>query len=259
MKKINTTMPSANARPLPLKAIMALACVVMFTLTTLLSQLYVYLDLFVLPRNEVLLFTINTVNTDLLENIAFAIFYSVMIYCAVIYPTKKLVAVCGIYLGLSIIRRAVSVLLTYITFRELDYINPLIYLAIEAIQMLIIALISKSIGNTYRETLQSKKKAAQRMGSLYSDSSLNFNTVFSSKNPLMLCALNSGIMLSAINVSMRISADITYTLAHGAPEGITEIILMIAYYLSDILVLALVYAISWLILRIFVRKDNIEN
>lgn len=259
MKKKNISAPDTEARPLPLKTIMALSCVAMFTLTTLLSQLYVVLDSDYLTRNELLLFVINVLNTDLIENVAFAIFYSVIIYCAVLYSTKKLIAVCGIYLGLSALRRAVSVLLTLITFRELDIVNPLIYLAIEAIQMLLVALISASIGNIYKDSLRSKKKAAIRAGSLYKDTSLDFNTVFSRKNPLHMCALISGIMLSAINVGMRISADITYTVAHGAPEGVAEIILMCAYYLSDVLVVALVYAVSWLILRTFVRKDTANN
>ena len=259
MKNKNINNSRADARPLPLKTIMALSCVVMFTLTTLLTQLYVVLDTNILTRNEILLFIINVINTDLLENIAFAIFYSVIIYCAIRYSTKKLIAVCGIYLGLSVVRRGVSVLLTYLTFRELDYVNPLIYLAIEAIQMLLVVLISTSVGNSHKETLAEKKKAARRTGSLYSDSSLSFNSVFSFENPLMMCALISGIMLSAINIGMRISSDITYTIAHGAPEGVAEIILIIAYYLSDVLVLALVYAISWLILRTLVRKDTLKN
>lgn len=258
MKTKNTNNSNSNTRALPLKTIMALSCLVMFTFTTLLSQLYVVLDTDYLARNELLLFFINVINTDLLENIAFAIFYSVIIYCAVLYSTKKLVAVCGIYLVFSFVRRAVSILLTYITFREIDYINPLIYLSIEAIQMLLIALISASVGKTHKETIGAKKKAAQRMGSLYSENALSFDSVFSFKNPLNVCALISGIMLSAINVGMRISSDITYTMVHGAPEGITEIILIIAYYFSDILVLALVYAVSWLILRTFVRKDTIK-
>ncbi len=259
MKKKNVSASGTVSRPLPLKTIMALSCVAMFTLTTLLSQLYVVLDADYLTRNELLLFVINVINTDLLENIAFAIFYSVIIYCAVLYSTKKLAAVCGIYLGLSAARRAVSVLLTYITFRELDIINPLIYLAIEAIQVLLVALVSVSIGKTYKEKLDTKKKAALRTGSLYNDASSDFNKVFSTKNPLQTCALMSGIMLAAINVGMRISADITYTVAHGAPESVAEIILMIAYYLSDIMVLAFVYAVSWLMLRVFVRKDTVNN
>ena len=263
MKKKNVSAPEPEARPLPLKTIMALSCVAMFTLTTLLSQLYVVLDSNYLTRNELLLFVINVINTDLFENITFAIVYSVIIYSAVIYSTKKLLAVCGIYLGLSTLRRAVSVLLTLITSRgldiELDIVNPLIYLAIEAIQMLLVALVSASIGNAYKERLESKKKAALRTGSLYNDASLNFNTVLSKENPLQICALIAGIMLSAIKVGMRISYDVTYIIVLGAPEGAAEIILMCAYYLSDVLVAALVYAASWLILRAFVRKDTTIN
>ena len=122
--------------------------------------------------------------------------------------------------------------------------------------MLIVALISVSIGRTYRESNVVKKKAAQRMGSLYSDNALSFNSVFSFKNPLAVCALIAGIILSAIKVCMRIGADILYTMEFGAPDGIAEIVLMIAYYSSDILVCALVYTLSWLILRTFVRYDT---
>ncbi len=259
-KNIDSTADScAKGKALPLKSIMAISCVVLFAVTTLLSQLYVVLDSNVVTRNEFVLFAIDAINTGVLENIAFAIFYSVIAYCAVVYSTKKLIAVCGIYLGFSVLRRAILVLLTYLTFREFDYINPLIYIAIEAIQMLLVALISVSIGNSHKETVVSKQKASLRMGSLYYEDSFNFDSVFSTKNPLQSCALIAGIMLSLINVGMRIGSDITYTMVHGAPDGASEIILMAAYYLSDVLVCVLVYAVSWLTLRIFTQKDKSIN
>lgn len=256
-KNINSSANTGNKnKHLPLKSIMTFFCIVMFTVMTLLSQLYVILDSNIVTRNDIILFTVDVINTGILENIAFALFYSVIAYCAVVYSTKKLIAVCGIYLGFSLLRRTALVLLTYITFREFDWINPLIYLAIEAIQMLLVALISVSIGKSHQEAVESKQKAAIRMGSLYLEDSLEFNSVFSTQNPLQVCALISGIMLSVINVGMRIGSDITYTMVHGAPEGVSEIILMAAYYLSDILVCVLVYAVSWLILKIFTQKDN---
>lgn len=262
MKKKNISAPESEVRPLPLKTIMALSCVAMFTLTTLMTQLYVSIDSNAVLRNDLILFVIDIINTTILESIAFAIVYSVIIYCAVRYSTKKLVAVCGIYLGLSAVRYTAVTLLEYVTARDLEKIDislPLIYLTINALQMLVIVLVSTFIGKIYKERVMAKKKAALRIGSPYKDSSLNFDTFFSVKNPLQVCALIAGIMLLAIQVGMRISYDVTYNIVLGEPESIAEVILICAYYLSDVLVAALVYAASWLILRTFVQKDTTVN
>ena len=87
MKSKNINACHLNVRPLPIKTILALSCVIMFTLTTLLSHLYVVLESDYLT-NEIFLFTIDTVIMEVLENIVFAIVYSVIIYCAVLYTTR---------------------------------------------------------------------------------------------------------------------------------------------------------------------------
>jgi hypothetical protein len=71
----------------------------------------------------------------------------------------------------------------------------------------------------------------------------------------MKSALAGGIMLSGINVAMRIYRDINY----GAPADIAEALIMAVYYLSDVLVLVVFYALSWFTLSKMVSKYRVNN
>ena len=88
------------------------------------------------------------------------------------------------------------------------------------------------------------KKAALRLDSQIHESATDFSCIYSKRNPLQRVALKTGIMLSVIKIITRIRYDIMY----GAPSGISEILIMVVYYLSDVLVFAVFYAICWIFL-----------
>ena len=63
-------------------------------------------------------------------------------------------------------------------------------------------------------------------------------------------------MLSFIKIAMRINHDIKYTKIYGAPDGVGEILTMIVYYTSDILVGVIFYALAWLITSKLLQRSR---
>ena len=72
------------------------------------------------------------------------------------------------------------------------------------------------------------------------------------KNPLQISAIFAGGLLSINNILSRIVTDISY----GAPESFDEVMVMAAYYLSDVLVAGIAYIIIINIFKLF-KKTTI--
>ena len=72
------------------------------------------------------------------------------------------------------------------------------------------------------------------------------------KNPLQISAIFAGGLLSINNILSRIVTDISY----GAPESFGEVMVMAAYYLSDVLVAGIAYIIIINIFKLF-KKTTI--
>ena len=98
-----------------------------------------------------------------------------------------------------------------------------------------------------------EKKAAIRLGDLSLKAKLDFSSVFSPKNPLHVSALFSGAMISVVNVLQRIVYDVFY----GAPMDLSDLLIMIAYYLIDILLGLVIYAGIWFISAFLFKADQI--
>ena len=229
---------------------MAIVCAVMYVIIQLvLTPVYtsVVLRDYVLRTSP--LATVFEVAFSFGEILTFALCYSVVIYCAVFDGLKKALGACGIYLIASVVRRAGALAVSLIMYHSLDFtdiINVTIPVLIEAAQILVVLFCSYSYG---------KKRADRHSADSYSNTDIQFEKVYSKSNPLMKSALAGGIMLSGINVAMRIYRDINY----GAPADIAEALIMAVYYLSDVLVLVVFYALSWFTLSKMVSKYRVNN
>ena len=179
----------------------------------------------------------------LAEILTFALCYSLVIYTTVTCGTKTALGAVGIYVAASVVRRIGALAVSMIMYGfvdERDLINVLIPVIIEAIQIFIILISSHLLTDKFIK----RNKADRALDNLEEISDISFTKAYSPSNPLMASALAGGIMLSAVNVVMRVISDVSY----GAPQGAAEILVMIAYYLSDLLVCAIFYAMSWVIL-----------
>ena len=72
------------------------------------------------------------------------------------------------------------------------------------------------------------------------------------KNPLHYSAAITGIVLSATKILTRVRFDLSV----GAPSAAADVIWMIAYYVSDLLIAVLVYAASLLLFSYLERKTE---
>ncbi len=238
-------------RNLKLGAFTILSCAIIFAVITFILEPISVLTLSDITVSQTILPRIVAIVLELAETAAFAFCYSVIIFAAVVRSTRSGFAFFGIYAAACLVRRACVLLITFLTYRyidENDIFGVCAALAFEYIMAFAVSTVAVVLGNRYRDNCKEIQKAARIAGDSSVNLSLEFTSVFSKKNPLQVAMLTAGIILSAVKLGMRISSDIKYSSFFGAPTGVGEILIMIVYYLSDILVCAIFYALSWLII-----------
>ena len=199
---------------------------------------------------------------DVTEIAVFAIGFGICMYACFHRAsiTQKL-CLMGILSGAVIFRRVCDLSVSLIVFSVIgieDILDCVIYLILELILIWGIFLLIQSIASRYFKKTALLSKASALFDNDFTPTVTvkalyPFPKIYSKENPMQVCALISGIVLSAVKVISRIIFDISY----GAPEGIQEILVMIVYYGSDI-VLGILYYIGvlFLLTRLFKRKDR---
>ena len=249
-------MKNSDTKGTPrLGLIMTLTCVIIFSLVTfLLTPVYVYVASDIVTSVTVIP-DILEILLDLADIAAFAVCYSLIIYSATLRPSSVTYKLCGIYIASSLIRRAASLLITYLydgyIFSD-DIFSVLLYFLLETVQVAAVAMIASSVAKKYYIRSAQIKKAARITGDFLKAENIDFDRVYAYGNPLLNSALKVGIILSAIKIISRVIYDISY----GAPSGIAEVLTMTVYYLSDIFVCVIFYALAWLILSKLYANDS---
>ena len=166
--------------------------------------------------------------------------YSVM-FAAVIFFVlsengfpKKLILICALVCAL---RRFADIIMTVIFYGALsleDLYLVIFYIAVELLQIFVVWFLTKRCKNVFsKEALPLKKP-------------------FDKENPLQVSALLAGAFLSLVKVVSRIIYDISYSLFVGPPQNVGEILAMAIYYLSDIAITFISYALILLTVKLFV-------
>lgn len=232
--------------------IMALFCAAAFAVMELvLTPIYIalYSDITV----GVIWSYIIEILLNLTEIFTFAVCYSLIAYAAVLRKWRNTVTLCLVYAVATLARRAASLLITYFSSGGIDGYdirNVGIYLIFELAEVTVVAVIALVIGTRYNRELNEKKKAALILNTAINDENTEFSKIYSKENPLQRILLLAGIMLIAVNVGMRVFYDISY----GAPSGVAEVLLMAAYYLSDILKGVVFYAAACFFTSRLIKK-----
>lgn len=166
--------------------------------------------------------------------------YSVM-FAAVIFFVlsengfpKKLILICALVCAL---RRFADIIMTVIFYGALsleDLYLVIFYIAVELLQIFVVWFL------------------AQRCKNVFSKEALPFKKLFDKENPLQVSALLAGAFLSLVKVVSRIIYDVSYSLFVGPPQSIGEILAMAIYYLSDIAITFISYALILLTVKLFV-------
>ncbi len=235
------------------KKTMAIFCAIAFGLMELLiTPAYIYLSTDI-TVSVTILPDLTELLLKLIEIFTFAVCYSLIIYTATAEKNKGLISLCAVYAAATLLRRLVSLGISFLSYGYIDgsdIFNISVYIAFELLQLTFVAAISSGISKKYNTVRTEKEKAALKLGGSTDSFKIKFDKVFSKDNPLQRSALAAGIMLAAVNVAMRIFYDISY----GLPSDLSEILIMVAYYLSDILAALIFYAASWFILKRAVER-----
>ncbi len=241
-----------------LSTIMVFSCLVIFSLITfLLTPIYIYIASDIVTGVTILPDAVKIV-LNLFEIAAFAIGYSLIIFSSVTYTKAKTLSLCAIYVAACFVRRAASLAVTRIVDGYIvssDIFSVLLYFILEVIQVFIVYFIAMFVAKKYFLNSTGTKKAAAKNGGLIgiiNDRRFDFIQVYSSSNPLQCSSLRCGIMLAAVKLLTRVAYDIDY----GAPQDLSDGLTMAIYYLADVFICIIFYALSWLILSRLVKKQS---
>ena len=127
--------------------------------------------------------------------------------------------------AVAFLRRIADLIMTIIIYGAIDgtdILSILFSVAMETVQVLAVYLISSCVLKNHEvptaEYLPLKK-------------------IYSKGNPLQISAIFAGLVLSAVKVLSRIIYDVFY----GLPESLIEVLSMILFYASDMLVSVIAY------------------
>ncbi|MBO7310324.1 MAG: hypothetical protein J6U86_02895 [Clostridia bacterium] len=178
----------------------------------------------------------------IIEIFAFSVCYSAVIFSAINIGAKSTSAICGIYISACLFRRTLSLGISYLSYGFIDnsdIFNISLYLAFEIFQLLIVTLICfviiKRKSSIYANEKEQDLPCSSALFSCKSKDCTRFSC-------MRISALLVGIMLALVNIFIRIFYDISY----GAPDSISEVLVMIAYYLSDVLCGIILYVLTLL-------------
>lgn len=254
MKKFSNKDTLSDAKTFHPFILMAVFCAITYTVIQLILTPFYTIVLSDITLKTTVLPRILYAMLSLSETFAFALCYSIVIYTAVIKSTKTAIGACGIYVAASVVRRLGALGVSFVMYKYIDkrdIINVLIPIIIEAVQISIVLLSAHLLSKSFKK----RHKVARQTNDLCNMDDIQFTKVYSKHNPLMTGAIISGAMLSLVNIAMRIYSDIGY----GAPEDAAEILIMIVYYLSDVLICALFYAMAWVILSGMLARYKASN
>lgn len=237
-----------------LTAVMIISCAVIFSIITfLLTPIYVY-TVSDAVWAATLLPDVLELLTDIAELTVFAVCYSLVIFATVRGSVKNGLRLCGVYTCAVALRRTASLAVSLLEVGSIgldDVGSVVIYAVLDTAQIFAVAAIAAHCQRKCTNGVSAKKaSAAPTEGDACRVSDIKFKSIYSPREPLQRSALLAGIMLAAIKIISRIIFDIFY----GAPENLSEIAVMTAYYLSDILTGVCFYALSMLVFYLLLKK-----
>ncbi len=242
---MNNTFSNDNTKATRkrLRLCVILTTLVLFGLSCfLLSPLYVSLSSNIVYSDSFITDLVNLIN-NIFYIAVYAICFSAFIYSVYKCTARRSVSLVIVYCVAVLLRYMANVAVQTFTdgvFPMLEDLYPtlLAYLfdLITAFAVLLIAHLSIKEIHTAKA----------------SRSYLPFDKLYTSSNPLQKASLLTGILLASIKVLTRVVYDIGY----GAPTSILDLLRMIVYYLSDVLICVVIYLVSLLLIMYFDKKDN---
>ncbi len=228
---------------------MIVVCLCMYVIYTALAWLYTQASTNVLFIGGWLPFVMRLL-LELIDVAIFAGAYFCIVYAFFRISIKKAWLFPVLYLILSLLRRALTLLLQFVQVQYIgsdDILSLVLYYIFDVVQLcIVIAVVIYEVRKS-RRFINNYKDAGLDIPKF-----LPFTNVFSKNNPFQMCSLKLAIMISGIKIGTRIVSDLYY----GAPESLAEALIMIAYYASDLLNGVIFYTILWFLFSNINKKET---
>ncbi len=202
---------------------------------------------------------------DLSETAVFAVGFSLLFYAAFCGKTfREACTVFAIFLGAALIRRLGDLCVALLLFGVLDtadIVNNAIFFILDALLGITALLIAKRrVTRIHREAARADS-GSSLFGDVLPDTPADiaklypFKKIVGKENPLQFCSLIMGSVLSAEKILFRLLFDIDY----GMPESFGEVMIMVVFYASDILIGIIFYCISVLVYHQLFRQKKTKE
>ena len=235
----------------------ALSALTLFALSSfLIKPLYISAYSNVLYTNTVLVPILEILIT-IVDNLAYAICFAGIIYSIFKFTLKKSVGAISVCFGIFFFKYLSAFIMDSVSY---GYVNPtdialnILYLAIDAAKLLLVVFFSNAAIKRYYKNRAEKEKAhavlAKKLPNI-TDELFNKNVIISLSNPLHLSTIISAIVI----ISTEIISETIYYIKYGFFKSFASAMWMITDYLSDIIIVAVIYAISLLIFNHFYTKE----
>lgn len=225
------------------------ACVILYALYITLAWLYTQASTNVLFMDGWLPFIMRLL-LELIDVTVFASAYFCIIYAFFRMSPKKALLFPIVYIALALFRRATSLLIEFFVSGYIgsdDLLSLGLYYFFDVIQLIIVVCIVAYETRKCNRFLNEYKQAG-----VDTPKFLPFTSVFNKNNPLQACSFKLAIMISGIKIVTRIISDLYY----GAPESLSEGLIMFAYYSSDLLNGVIFYTIIWFLFAHINKKES---
>ena len=184
---------------------------------------------------------------ELLDLLAFCASYSLMIFSMLLLTGVQTRLTVIFYALLFLAQIPLKLLINVFIYGSLgngtqitvDVIYLLVYFALQMLQLFFVYLFSRADSGKYKQYVASLDSAKNPTNDT-PKKILPLSRLFNWNNPLQLTAAKMSILVFAIKIFTRIVSDVTY----GAPKSAGEVLIMCAYYLSDVIYGILAYLIG---------------
>lgn len=234
---------------------MILFCLIPVLLDTLvLTPLYVTLQADVAFSNGILTMSVYYVK-DMISILAFSSAYAVIIFAVFFVDRRSAGFAVLLYSLIYLLQIPLKIIMNIFIYGSLgsadDIILDVVYLVfyyiLYMLQMLAVYLFATTDTNKHLRYLaflkDKKKKKIKDASPEQAPYVLPTSKLFSRSNPIQRSAVKMSLLVFGIKVLSRVLNDISY----GAPTSFGEVLIMLVYYLSDILCGIIAYVIALLI------------
>lgn len=198
---------------------------------------------------------------DFFDLLAFSSAYALIIFSALLLDGKRSRFIALFYAITYLLVIPVKMLMNVVIYGSLgstsqiiiDVIYLGVYFVLYLIQLLVVYIFAATDSSRYISSLEAlraskRDKARQRAENI--GSVLPFSKFIDWYNPLQRSAIKMSALITAIKVGTRIINDVSV----GAPESFGEIMIMVVYYLSDLIYGAVAYIVAIFVISLFFER-----